>query len=88
MHLDGATTYTYANKAYVPAIKKVVTDLTQPDATDITSSFKPELTVTGDNVNAGTFYGVIVPQKTYSVDANDPNNQIEFQIKAATIDYI
>ena len=89
VQLSDAPTYTYANKAYQPTIKRVVTDPSQPEATDITAEcFKTDLTITGDNVNAGTFYGVIAPKKTYSVDADKPGNQIAFQIQPAKIDYI
>ena len=53
VQLSDAPTYTYANKAYQPTIKRVVTDPSQPEATDITAEcFKTELTITGVNVNS------------------------------------
>lgn len=76
-----STEYSYTNKENKPSISDVQT----ASGTSIRGEFNSELTIMGDNVNAGTFYGVLSPTSTsqYYADKTDAS-KIPFTIKKAT----
>ena len=78
---SASTEYSYTNQEKKPAIADVQT----ASGASIKAEFNSELVIIGDNVNAGTFHGVLSPKSggKYFADESEAS-QIPFTIKQAT----
>ncbi len=77
---SASTEYSYTNQEKKPAIADVQT----ASGASIKAEFNSELVIIGDNVNAGTFHGVLSPKSggKYFADESEAS-QIPFTIKRA-----